>query len=269
LINTGLILFEGIPGSGKTTTAQLLYKYLNDDGTSANVFVEGCDHPIDLSFHAFLSKDEYKILFLKYPSQADWLYQNSIFCGDYVLISYKTLELQPRNDGIVAFLRSKEFCYTDHAIVSFNTFTEVFLRRFEQYVATATGKDAITIFESVLFQHQIHDINRLYPRINDHSIIEYIEKLANTLMPLNPILFYISQDSVQDSLEYTASIRSKPKWSSLKTIEYYMSRKELELKVIERLPFQTVILNNTDRNWNRMFNSIVDNISRNRNGGIK
>jgi len=119
----------------------------------------------------------------------------------------------------------------------------------------------VTLFESVLFQHQIHDINRLYPQITDDEIIEYIRELAIIISPLNPVLFYISQNSVEESLKHTAAIRSKPKWSSPETIEYYIKRKNLELRAVKSLPFDSYIMNNTDRDWTKMLDGIKNTLS--------
>lgn len=254
-------MFEGIPGSGKTTTSQLLYDYLLKKNIKSELYVEGCNHPIDLPFYAYLSKNEFTELLLKYPQQEKWLYQNSISEDDYFLTPYKVPEPNPRDDMLEEYLGSKEFCYSSQAIVDFNTFKNVFYKRFENYVATKTNKDSITIFESVLFQHQIHDINRLYPQVDHEEIIDYICKLANILLPLNPVLFYISQNSVKDSLECTARIRSKPSWSYIETIKYYIERKELELNTIKVIPFKSIVIDNTNQNWGEMFRTILNVLS--------
>lgn len=189
VINTKLIIFEGIPGSGKTTTSQLLHKYFLENGIHSNIFVEGCEHPIDLPFYAYLSLSEYDDLILKYKEQAEWLQQNSIVEDNYVLSPYKIPEPYPWNDMLIKYLRSKEFCYSSKPIVSFDTFKKIFCRRFEQYVFKMINKSEITVFESVLLQHQIHDINRLYPHIKHNEIIEYLRIVASILKPLNPVLF--------------------------------------------------------------------------------
>jgi len=260
MINTKLIIFEGIPGSGKTTTSQLLHKYLHEDGIYTESYVEGCEHPIDLPFYAYLSLREYNELILKYGEQAEWLEENSIIEDDYVLCPYKVPEPHPRNDMLMEYLSSKEFCYSSKPIVTFDTFKKVFCRRFQQYVEKAVAKNEITIFESVLFQHQIHDINRLYPHITEDEIIEYLRTLANILTPLNPVLFYISQNNVSESLKRTALIRSKPRWSTEETIAYYEKRKALELDAIKNIPFHSIVLDNTDYNWDKMFNSILNTL---------
>jgi hypothetical protein len=257
MIDTKLIIFEGIPGSGKTTTSQLLHKYFAGHRIDSNVFIEGSKHPIDLPFFAYLSLNEYDTLFLKYKGQAEWLEENSVVEDNYVLVPYKMSGQYPQDDKLVEYLRSKEFCYSNKPIVSFDIFKEVFFRRFEQFV----NKNEITIFESVLFQHQIHDINRLYPYIEDIEIVEYIRTIATILMPLNPILFYISQDNVKESLIHTALLRSKPKWSTEEVIAYYEKRKTLEMKAINMMPFQSIILNNNNYTWDEMFNTILSALS--------
>jgi hypothetical protein len=261
MINTKLIIFEGIPGSGKTTTSQLLHKCFLENGINPNIFIEGSEHPIDLPFYAYLSLSEYDALILKYQKQAEWLQNNSIVEADYVLTPYKIPEPYPWNDMLIEYLRSKEFCYSSKPIVSFDTFKKVFCRRFEQYVAKMIFENKITIFESVLFQHQIHDINRLYPHIKDNEIVEYLKKIANILIPLNPILFYISQNNVKESLKHTAFIRSKPKWATEETISYYEKRKVLELNAMKNLPFHSIVLDNTTYNWDKMFDTILNTLS--------
>lgn len=256
-----LILFEGIPGSGKTTTSQLLHAYFKEHGTDSGVFVEGSEHPIDLPFYAYLSMDEFEEMLSTYPQQAEWLQQKSIIEDAYALTPYQSPEPDPRDDTLLAYLRAKEFCYADRPVVSFDTFTQVFCRRFENFAASAMKQDTVIIFESVLFQHQIHDIHRLYPEVGEREIIEYLGVLADIIRPLNPVLFYLTQDSVKESLEHTAQIRSKPKWAAEETIAYYVRRKRLELDAIKELPIHSMIINNTDRDWGQMMATILHALS--------
>jgi hypothetical protein len=261
VIDTKLIIFEGIPGSGKTTTSQLLHKHILQNGKNSNIYIEGCEHPIDLPFYAYLSLSEYDDIIYKYRGQAEWMKQNSIIEDDYVLSPYKTPEPHPRDEMLIEYLSSREFCYSSKPIVSFDTFKKVFYKRFERYVAKMITENVITIFESVLLQHQIHDINRLYPHIKENEIIEYLINITNILSPLNPVLFYISQDNVKESMKHTALIRSKPRWSAEETIAYYEKRKSLELEAMEDFPFNSVVLDNTDYDWNKMFDTILHYLS--------
>ncbi|MNJ62700.1 hypothetical protein D3C77_585510 [compost metagenome] len=75
------------------------------------------------------------------------------------------------------------------------------------------------------------------------------------------MLFYISQNSVKDSLECTARIRSKPSWSNIETIQYYIERKELELNTIREIPFKSIVIDNTNQNWDELFRIILNVLS--------
>lgn len=257
MLNTRLIMFEGIPGSGKTTTSKLLHKIFIEKGITSSIYIEGCDHPIDLPFYAYLSISEYDALLMRYKKQSQWLQKNSIIEESYVLSPYKIPEPYPSNVELINYLASKELCYSSKPTVTFDTFKKVFYKRFERYVDKIMYENQITIFESVLLQHQIHDINRLYKEVKHSEIIEYLKNLGDILKPLKPMLFYISQDSVENSLKNTAIIRSKPKWGTEETILYYEKRKALELKVINELSLECIILNNTDYNWDKVFNCIL------------
>jgi thymidylate kinase len=52
-----LILIEGIPGVGKTTTAQNIKKFLDKKGIKSKLFLEGnFDHPADYENVAYLTE---------------------------------------------------------------------------------------------------------------------------------------------------------------------------------------------------------------------
>lgn len=256
-----LIFFEGIPGSGKTTTSKLLHKYFIENGIASKAYEEGCEHPIDLTHYAYLKLNEYDNVLTEFIEQFDWMKRNVIIEEDYVLVPYKKTEPQPKNDDLILYLSSKEFCYSKNPVTSFNEFKNVFYKRFENYVFKVKNKREVTIFESVLLQHQIHDINRLYPELADDEIINYIKNIVNIIKPLNPILFYISQNSVEESLKITAERRLNSKWVAQEKIEYYKKRKDLELKIISNLPIKSYVLDNTHYNWDEMFSKILSVIS--------
>lgn len=55
-----LILIEGIPGFGKTTTAQLVHEILMDTNIKTQRYLEGnLDHPADYDGVACFKKEEY------------------------------------------------------------------------------------------------------------------------------------------------------------------------------------------------------------------
>ena len=58
-MNSRLILVEGIPGAGKTTTARKIKEKLIDEGKEAILYEEGMSHPADMAWNACLKEDEY------------------------------------------------------------------------------------------------------------------------------------------------------------------------------------------------------------------
>lgn len=252
-----LIIFEGIPGSGKTTTSKQLHEYFVENDIKSTLFVEGSKHPIDLPFYAYLNTNEFDELLNKYVEQSDWLKKNSIVEDEYILVPYKNQTSVPFDKVLIDYLSSKEICYSSNPVVSYDEFKNIFIRRFKKYVNEMKCSDVVTIFESVIFQHQIHDINRLYPNVEDVEIIDYLRNLAKILTPLNPVLFYISQNNVEESLRQTANIRSKPKWGTKETIDYYKKRKNIELKALENIALNSEIIDNSDYDWVKMFNNII------------
>ena len=60
MVETKLILVEGLPGSGKTTTARFVADWLKQRGVETAVFLEGnLDHPADVESVSCLDEQEY------------------------------------------------------------------------------------------------------------------------------------------------------------------------------------------------------------------
>ncbi|KON88384.1 hypothetical protein AF332_17275 [Sporosarcina globispora] len=59
-MDTKLILIEGMPGSGKSTTARLVHEVLWQKGIEAEVYFEGdLNHPTDFESVAYFKNDEW------------------------------------------------------------------------------------------------------------------------------------------------------------------------------------------------------------------
>lgn len=83
-MNTRFIDFEGIHGCGKTATAWILNKNLNDLGVKSKLFFEAdmdapYENPCDLTFMSAFSYSEFTWLLDSFPEQAARIVENIAF----------------------------------------------------------------------------------------------------------------------------------------------------------------------------------------------
>lgn len=92
-----LILFEGIPGSGKSTAAVTIQNFLESKGILSHFWREGdFDHPADFEGIACLSKTQFEELLDRYPMLIEIVREHtSIRGGDHLLQYRKILRLYP------------------------------------------------------------------------------------------------------------------------------------------------------------------------------
>lgn len=56
-----LFIVEGVPCTGKTSTAEYISKLISETGKKTLYFPEGkANHPADYEFHAFIGDDDFK-----------------------------------------------------------------------------------------------------------------------------------------------------------------------------------------------------------------
>ena len=65
VMNSRLILVEGIPGAGKTTIARKIKEKLIEEGKDVILYEEGVSHLADMAWNAYLKKEEYDDFIMK------------------------------------------------------------------------------------------------------------------------------------------------------------------------------------------------------------
>jgi thymidylate kinase len=67
MVNSKLILVEGLPGSGKSTTASITNDILKEINVDTKLFLEGnTEHPADYEGGSYFSKTEFDQLLQQY-----------------------------------------------------------------------------------------------------------------------------------------------------------------------------------------------------------
>ena len=92
-MRTKLVLIEGLPGSGKTTTAELVHEILTEMNIKSQLFLEGnIDHPADYDGVAFFKKNEFDELLSTHEKFKDLLSNCMIKDGDNYFLEYRTAQ---------------------------------------------------------------------------------------------------------------------------------------------------------------------------------
>lgn len=276
-----LIMIEGIPGSGKTTCARNLEAYLKEEGINVRLFTEGDVHPVDMAWQAYLSKEEYKNLLKQYPEHESSIRAWTKVNENDVTIAYTKLDFNPNQNELMNFLEAHEV-YDGR--VSLETFEKLHLKRWGSFMLP---KEQVAIFECAYLQNNIGELMGIYAKPKRY-IYDYLERLIMQVEHLNPLLIYLTQPSVEETIGRVAKERKSPDKSRWEDwidivirfvedsaygkkyqlrgvegmIEFYKRRRALELEVIEKLPIKCIKLENPNYDWdtlNKQIRALIDN----------
>ena len=222
-MNSRLILVEGIPGAGKTTTARKIKEKLIDEGKEAILYEEGMSHPADMAWNACLKEDEYYD-FIKKCSEM-WegskksiskeelisrIQRQTRIEDNNVILAYTKIDF-PEDCywSLIGDVASKEIC---DGRKSLDEFRDIHLRRWSKFAEQALLNDNIYIFECAFLQNHIFELLGVYEK-SDEEIYLYLKSLLETVKSLSPSIVYIEPSSVEDIIIQAANERKSPEGS--------------------------------------------------------
>lgn len=253
-----IIFIEGVSGVGKTTAAETLYKKIINQGYSASFHVEGeANNPLGLCWTAYLTNAEFEHILSAYPDYAEELHSNIIYQEEYVLLRYQTGKIKLYSIELYNELQKHEFCYNPTNIVPISKFTEIFSNRWKQFLISEEIKQDYIIFDASLISNMTSDLIRNYTA-SAEEIIQHINKLIQIILPLNPIIFYLSSNDVRERLIKARYSRGQIPLINEQII-FWEERKQMDLNVIPKLSIEPIIIDITDSKWD----SAIDYIKRN------
>lgn len=222
-MNSRLILVEGIPGAGKTTTARKIKEKLIDEGKEAIFYEEGMSHPADMAWNACLKEDEYND-FIKKCSEM-WegskksiskeelisrIQRQTRIEDNNVILAYTKIDF-PEDCywSLIGDVASKEIC---DGRKSLDEFRDIHLRRWSKFAEQALLNDNIYIFECAFLQNHIFELLGVYEK-SDEEIYLYLKSLLETVKSLSPSIVYIEPSSVEDIIIQAANESKSPEGS--------------------------------------------------------
>ncbi|WP_312811002.1 hypothetical protein [Sedimentibacter sp.] len=215
-----LIIVEGLPGSGKSTTAKQIFDILNSKGIDAELYTEGnLNHPADFDGVAYFDSEKFKIFEKIYPESDDILNKIKIKHLTGYLIPYrKAVEEQQIKFENKLF---NDIIKNDIYELPIELHIKLILNRWNNFATSYVKNNKVIIFESCFIQNPI-TVSMIKNNCSKDITISYINNLANIIIPLEPILIYVEQNSIRESFMKAVSERKK-EWID-GFIDYYTNQ---------------------------------------------
>lgn len=260
---TKLILVEGLPGFGKSTTARLVYDLLKEQNEEAELFLEGdLNHPADFEGVAFFTNSEMKQLLLEHELQSEMLKQHMEEYESGFIIPYQklqhTLDIELTPELLDSLMKK------DIYELPLEQNQYLIKKRWQAFAEQAQKSEKITIFECCFIQNPI-TVGMVKHNTNKENMIQYITSLENAIEVLNPLLLYVNQDDLKFS--FHKAIDERPKewfdgfvnyyanqayasennYTGLEgTLKILEARKQLEMTILDELSIKNEVFNNSN-----------------------
>ena len=200
-----LVIIEGIPGAGKTSTARFAADWLGQRGLDARLFLEGnLDHPADFEAVACLSAAQFAALKGQFPAwqaELDGLAQAR--ANGEIWLSFARLTNPPGE--LRAALSALDVYNLPEA-----EFMRLSRERWGEFAAQAAAGEAVFVFECCLLQNQLTTLLAVHDT-PPARIAAHLHALCASLAALHPLVIYLDPPDVRAALRRVAAERP-PDW---------------------------------------------------------
>ncbi|MEB9505083.1 hypothetical protein P4J13_14175 [Bacillus anthracis] len=261
-MNTKLIIVEGLPGFGKSTTAQLISDILSQNKIEVELFLEGnLNHPADYDGVSCFNKFEFDRLVSNSGDFKEVLLKRVLKKGSNYLLPYRKIKNEFGDQFSDELFN--DISRNDIYELPFDKNVELIADKWQDFAEIALEDDKVYIFECCFIQNPL-TIGMIKYGEQKEKIINYVMKVAKIIENLNPMLFYVEQDDLEFSFRKALKERN-PEWST-GIVDYYTNqgygkehnhsgvegaikvleaRRNLELEIFDMLKMKKEKINNT------------------------
>jgi hypothetical protein len=221
MVNAKLILVEGLPGSGKSTTARITNDILKEMNLETNLYLEGnVEHPADYEGGSYFTKTEFAQLLEQYKEVQAILEKHALErCNGFVLPQYKLK--QDLEETMVPNSFWDHIWNHDIYELPLEKNIELITDKWQRFVEQAKKGNQTYIFECCFIQNPV-TIGMIKYGASRDVVMNYVNQLADIIEPLNPVLLYVDQQDLSRS--FKKAVQERPKEWSTAFMDYYNSQ---------------------------------------------
>lgn len=257
-----IIIVEGLPCSGKSTTS----KYLADKLRTKYFDENSGNNPVDYEFDSFIKEselvnfDKEEQLFIKNKSNQKL---------DGYLINLNNIDKK---------IFDKLLKYKIYDFLPWNIESKIMLSKWAEFVNTYDNNKYV--FNSVFLQNPMCETMVRFGFDIEISK-EYISKIYEIIKQLNPIIVYLKNSNIRNSIERCLDERGKDwlksvidyhcngvycKKNNLSGFDGYIKcleeRQKRELEILNNLGIDFIIIDNPSNNWDESYSKIINKIKK-------
>jgi hypothetical protein len=276
MVNSKLILVEGLPGSGKSTTATITNEILKDLNVDTKLFLEGnAEHPADYEGCSFFTKTEFAELLEQFSKIEHILLKHAVKrCNGFVLSQYDLK--QDLEDITIPDTFWDKIWSHDIYELPLEKNIELITDKWQRFVEQALAGNQTYIFECCFIQNPV-TIGMIKYGASQVVVMNYVKQLAEIIEPLYPVLIYVDKQDLSRS--FTKAVQERPKEWSTGFMDYYNNqgygkmhgaqgiegtiavleaRKQLESSIFNELDIQKYKIDNTQFELDSYKNKVME-----------
>ncbi len=217
---TKLIIVEGLPGSGKSTTAQIVYDILKDKGINTEFYCEGnYNHPADYDGVAYFNNEEFNILQQSHYKSSEVLGKIKVkYYNGYLIPFKKAIEEKQMSFEDDLF---NDITKNDIYELPIDLHIKLILDRWDDFVNAYINEDKVVIFECCFIQNPV-TVSMVRNNSPKDVTMSYINSLAEKIVLLEPILIFVEQEDIKASFNRVVCERPKEWFEGFK--DYYTNQ---------------------------------------------
>ncbi|WP_140000061.1 hypothetical protein [Paenibacillus paridis] len=219
-MSSKLVLVEGLPGFGKTTTARLVHDILTEMNIKSQLFLEGdLEHPADYDGVAYFNEYELNALLVAHEKFKDVLSHLIIKQGDHYFLEYRKIKSEYGSSFPDDLLQ--DVVKYDIYELSLDQNRKLITDKWKTFAENVSTNSDTFIFDCCFIQNPV-TMGMIKHDAKKDDIVSYVKELANIVEPLNPLLIYVEQSDLNHS--FKKAVKERPKEWSEGFIEYYTNQ---------------------------------------------